>query len=246
MSKLFMSLQLSPENFLQLQAQAKTYMLDSTHPERQNCVGSRGKGDNMDMVKLRLFNCVRDFLNDGSGEQFFGEHVDNPDEKEAMEAARALGEDKIPNYKERLVWPRDGGKIIHLVTPLMRRMVTNERQRQYAIETRKGGTKKKGRESSIDDATQPPNSPSTHNIEQQLQSAFDPNLIQPHNPSRPGSPSAPNDALTRDNFVPTNATNKEYSERNRAEIAEAEASPFETTNMRVSNFSSLFLKNFPS
>ena len=37
------------------------------------------------------------------------------------------------------IWPRDEQKIISLVMPLLRRMVTNERQRQYAIETRKGG-----------------------------------------------------------------------------------------------------------
>ncbi|KAF2132166.1 hypothetical protein P153DRAFT_185452 [Dothidotthia symphoricarpi CBS 119687] len=153
MSKLFMSLQLSPENFLQLQAHAKTYMLDSTHPERQNCVGNRGKGDT-DMVKLRLFNCVRDFLDDGVGDQFFGEHVEKQGEAEAFEAARALGEEKMPSVGEKLLWPRDGNKIISLVTPLMRRMVTNERQRMYAIETRKGGAKKKDTEGSVDTTTQ--------------------------------------------------------------------------------------------
>ncbi|PSN63188.1 hypothetical protein BS50DRAFT_576978 [Corynespora cassiicola Philippines] len=146
MSKLFMSLQLTPENFLHLQAQAKSYMLDPAHPERQHCVGNRGKGDT-DMVKLRLFNCVREFLEDGVGERFFGEHVEKPGEKEADEAAQALGEEKVPS-EGKLVWPRDGNKIIGLVTPLLRRMVTNERQRMYAIETRKGGTKKK--ESSVE------------------------------------------------------------------------------------------------
>jgi hypothetical protein len=141
MSKLFMSLQLTPENFLHLQAQAKTYMLDPSHPDRQSCVGNRGKGDT-DMVKLRLFNCVRDFLNDGVGEQFFGEHVEKPGERDSMEAARALGE-KNDGRESKLVWPRDGNKIISLVTPLLRRMVTNERQRMYAIETRKGGSRRK-------------------------------------------------------------------------------------------------------
>lgn len=140
MSKLFMSLQLTPENFLHLQAQAKTYMLDPAHPDRQNCVGNRGKGDT-DMVKLRLFNCVRDFLNDGAGEQFFGENVEKPAEKDTIEAARALGEEKAA-IEAKLIWPRDGSKIVSLVTPLLRRMVTNERQRMYAIETRKGGAKK--------------------------------------------------------------------------------------------------------
>ncbi|OCL13506.1 hypothetical protein AOQ84DRAFT_105993 [Glonium stellatum] len=142
MSKLFMSLQLSPENFLHLQAQAKTYMLDPEHPERQNCVGNRGKGDT-DMVKLRLFNCVRDFLSDGVGERFFGENVEKPGERDAAEAARALGEgEDVATEGRKWVWPRDGNKIVSLVTPLLRRMVTNERQRMYAIETRKGGAKK--------------------------------------------------------------------------------------------------------
>jgi hypothetical protein len=177
MSKLFMSLQLSPENFLQLQASAKAYMLDASHPERQNCVGNRGKGDT-DMVKLRLFNCVRDFLNDRVGEQFFGAHVEKPGEKDAIEAARALGEEKTPDAGERLTWPSDGNKIISLVTPLMRRMVTNERQRQYAIETRKGGSKKKDKEDSVE-ATE------------QANCSFDPNLGHYLQPLQPTSPSAP-------------------------------------------------------
>jgi hypothetical protein len=141
MSKLFMSLQLSPEQFLQLQAQAKSYMLDPAHPDRQSCVGSRGKGDT-DMVKLRLFNCVNNFLAGGAGVRFFGEDVEKPGEDDTMQAARALGEEKAPS-EAKLLWPRDGNKIISLVAPLLRRMITNERQRQYAIETRKGGAKKK-------------------------------------------------------------------------------------------------------
>ncbi|KAG0154698.1 hypothetical protein PDIDSM_266 [Penicillium digitatum] len=121
-SKMFSSLEISPENFLHLQAAAKNYMLNDEHPERRDCVGQRGKGDT-EMVKLRLWNCVRQFLEaEGNGERFFGEHVVN----EGM-GPRAY------------IWPRDQHKIISLVIPLLRRMVTNERQRQYAIETRKGG-----------------------------------------------------------------------------------------------------------
>lgn len=162
MSKLFMSLQLSPENFLQLQALAKQYMLNPAHPERQSCVGNRGKGDT-DMVKLRLFNCVRDFLEGGSGEQFFGENVEKPGDQDVSEAARALGENQAPRSGERLTWPRDGNKIISLVTPLMRRMVTNERQRIYAIETRKGSTQKKDKEGSVEPVPQRASqSPSCH------------------------------------------------------------------------------------
>jgi hypothetical protein len=176
MSKLFISLQLSPENFLHLQAQAKLYMLDPAHPERQNCVGNRGKGDT-DIVKLRLFHCVRDFLSNGLGEHFFGENAEVPGETESLEAARALGEEKAPTSQERLVWPRDGNKIISLVTPLMRRMVTNERQRVYAIETRKGGGKNKDKEGSVEAG-------SSAN-DDQLRIIFDPSMGPPQ--TRPQS-----------------------------------------------------------
>ncbi|KAI9735669.1 MAG: hypothetical protein M1834_001685 [Cirrosporium novae-zelandiae] len=120
MSKMFADLELSPENFLHLQAAAKAYMLNDVHPERRDCVGQRGKGDS-EMVKLRLWNCVKAFLEDeGNGERYFGLSA------EASET-------------RRLLWPKDEARIITLVIPLLRRMVTNERQRMYAIETRKGG-----------------------------------------------------------------------------------------------------------
>lgn len=148
MSKLFMSLQLSPESFLHLQAEAKSYMLDPAYPERQNCVGNRGKGDT-DMVKLRLFNCVREFLDGGAGERYFGETAASKRqrERETQEAAKALGEAEV-HIDNDLVWPKDGNKLVSLVTPLLRRMVTNERQRVYAIETRKGGSR--GKEGSLE------------------------------------------------------------------------------------------------
>ncbi|RAH66212.1 DUF3431 domain-containing protein [Aspergillus aculeatinus CBS 121060] len=137
MSKLFSSLELSPENFLHLQAAAKAYMLDDRHPERRDCVGQRGKGDT-EMVKLRLWNCVRHFLEgEGHGERFFGEDVVN----EGM-GPRAY------------IWPRDQQKIISLVIPLLRRMVTNERQRQYAVETRKGGGAEERRRRKTEDSLQ--------------------------------------------------------------------------------------------
>ena len=124
MSKLYTSLELSTENFLYLQAEAKAYMLDPAHPERQDTVGERGKGDG-DLVKLRLWNTCKDFLSDlGNGEKYFGESVTNPE-----------GDIRT------MVWPRDSAGIIKQVIPLMRRMVTNERQRQYAIESRKPGAK---------------------------------------------------------------------------------------------------------
>ncbi|KAL9623786.1 MAG: hypothetical protein Q9160_002017 [Pyrenula sp. 1 TL-2023] len=126
MSKMFTSLEISPENFLHLQAAAKNYMLDPAYPDRRDCVGQRGRGDT-DMVKLRLWNCVKDFLGkEGNGERFFGENTIN----EGMTG-------------NKYIWPRDEAKIIKLAMPLLRRMVTNERQRQYANTTRKGGGDKR-------------------------------------------------------------------------------------------------------
>ncbi|KAF3004189.1 hypothetical protein E8E13_006363 [Curvularia kusanoi] len=189
MSKLFMSLNITPENFIALQALAKTYMLSPAHPERQSCVGNRGKGDT-DMVKLRLFNCVKDFLSDGGvGEKFFGEHAEKPGEKESHEAAAALGEKE--GGGEGLVWPRDGNKIISLVTPLMRRMVTNERQRLYAIDSRKSGKKletETGTESLAEDPVQN-SSPSTPvpDAELQLQVVLDPILQRSTDVQTPSS-----------------------------------------------------------
>ncbi|KAL2870014.1 DUF3431 domain-containing protein [Aspergillus lucknowensis] len=153
MSKMFASLELSPENFLHLQAAAKAYMLDDRHPERRDCVGQRGKGDT-EMVKLRLWNCVRHFLEvEGNGPRFFGEHVVN----EGMPP-------------RTYVWPRDTQKIISLVIPLLRRMVTNERQRQYAVETRKGGVEARRRRKTEDSIQEfPGESPQRFPAEEHLQ-----------------------------------------------------------------------------
>ena len=122
MAKLFTSLEQTPENFLLLQAEAKKYMLNDEYPERRDCVGQRGKGDS-EMVKLRLWNCVKAFLeNEGNGERFFNAGVES-----GTGSARTL------------IWPEMAHNVISAVIPLLRRMVTNERQRRYAVETRKGG-----------------------------------------------------------------------------------------------------------
>lgn len=122
MSKLYASLELSPENFLRLQASAKGYMLNNAYPDRRDCVGQRGKGDS-ELVRLKLWNCVRDFLeHEGHGKSFFGVEVSGEDGK-----------------TRSMIWPNDKNRIIGAVTPLLRRMVTNERQRQYAVETRRDG-----------------------------------------------------------------------------------------------------------
>jgi hypothetical protein len=129
MSKVFSSLQLPPEEFLRLQSAAKAYMLDDDHPERRDCVGQRGKTDS-DTVKLKVWKCVQLFLEmDGNGERFFG-----------ADAPRADGEDGA----RTMIWPEDALQVIKTCIPLFRRMVTNERQRQYAVETRKGEKDKHG------------------------------------------------------------------------------------------------------
>ncbi|KAI5279612.1 hypothetical protein KEM54_004101, partial [Ascosphaera aggregata] len=79
MANMYTSLELSLENFLHLQAAAKHYMLDPEHPERRDCVGQKSKVDN-EMVKLRLYNCVSEFLDSmGNGEKYFGEDVVDPE-----------------------------------------------------------------------------------------------------------------------------------------------------------------------
>ncbi|KAF2095642.1 hypothetical protein NA57DRAFT_59628 [Rhizodiscina lignyota] len=139
-AKLYSSLRLTPENFVHLQAAAKSYMLDPTHPERQECVGRRelrGKGekDEPDMVKLKLFDCVKGFLEVGAGEVYFPGPI--------VEESGGVTNGEV--NEERWVWPRDANQIVSLMTPLMRRMVANERQRLYAVEVRKSGVHKGGR-----------------------------------------------------------------------------------------------------
>ena len=142
MSKLFTSLELSPESFLQLQSAAKNYMLNDTYPDRRETVGQRGRGDS-ELVKLRLWNCVKEFLEtEGNGERFFGPHISGDEGR-----------------TRTMFWPSHKNNIITAVTPLLRRMVTNERQRQYAVETRKPGHVNEGKTSAtqklIDEARLP-------------------------------------------------------------------------------------------
>src|SRR2546421_337183 len=119
--KLYSSLQLSPEDFVELQTTAKAYMLDKNHPERLDTIGQRGRGDTAS-VKLKLWNFVKEFLDDlGNGQKFFGDHV-------------ADVEGQGPRT---MIWPQDAEQIIKACIPVMRRMVTNERQRQYAMQARK-------------------------------------------------------------------------------------------------------------
>jgi hypothetical protein len=114
--EVFTSLKLTTEDWVRLEAEAKDYMLDETHPERQACVGQRANVTAND-TKLQLFKTVQQFLASGAGIHYFGR-----------------SDDDEPGSK--WVYPRDEDRLILLMTPLMRRMVTNERQRRYAYRTR--------------------------------------------------------------------------------------------------------------
>jgi len=128
--KLYSSLELSPENFIRLQNAAKDYMLDENHPERLDTIGQRGRGDT-DLVRLKLWNFVKEFLDDlGNGQKFFGEHVPHVE----GQAPRSM------------IWPQDAEQIIKSCVPVLRRMVTNERQRQYAMHARKSNEDRQGHE----------------------------------------------------------------------------------------------------
>jgi hypothetical protein len=118
----FQSLRIGTEEWVRLEAEAKAFMLDETHPERQASVGNRGLAPTND-TKIQLFKTVQNFLADGAGLAYFGSGT-----------AEGDGEGE-----SRWLYPRDEDRLIGLLTPLMRRMVTNERQRQYARRTRQSG-----------------------------------------------------------------------------------------------------------
>lgn len=130
LGKVFTSLELAPDAFLKLQSAAKDYMLSEEYPERKDVVGHKKASGNNDTAKLRLYECVEEFLRqDGNGETFFGHSAPvSPD---------------IP--PRTFFWPEDQNRIIKLLMPLLRKMVTNERQRLYAAESRKGDSKKSNR-----------------------------------------------------------------------------------------------------
>lgn len=128
LGKVFTSLELAPESFLKLQNAAKEYMLTDEHPERKDVVGHKKHNSNNDQAKLKLYQCVEDFLQqDNNGETFFGHSV-------------SLNDPEAP--PRTFFWPEDRNRIVKLLMPLLRKMVTNERQRIYAAETRKQDPKK--------------------------------------------------------------------------------------------------------
>lgn len=72
MSELYQQLQITPDQFLHMQAAAKEYMLDKDHPERLECIGKKGKG-NMELGRLKLYDITGSFLeNEGWGKKCWG------------------------------------------------------------------------------------------------------------------------------------------------------------------------------
>lgn len=144
------SLELSKDNWLAFKEETRNYMLDPAHPERRNCVGHRGSG-NGEKVRRDLELCAEDLLGPkGCGDRFFSEH--------------AVNEGMPPRTN---IWPRDRQKIVDAVVHVLRRALTNARQCQYAIETRKGGAEARRRRKTAD-TFQDLNSP-RFSPEQQLQ-----------------------------------------------------------------------------
>jgi len=119
MSKIFTSLGVDAMEFLEIQAAAKKYMEDPAHPERRATVGyARYDKNETDTAKLNLANVTESFLEEeGWGERTFGPN------------ARGRTSAKIR-------WPKNKSKVINAVTPLLRRMVTNLRQREYQAKIR--------------------------------------------------------------------------------------------------------------
>lgn len=63
MSQLYDKLQVSPEQFLHLQAAAKDYMLDPEHLERRDIIGRR-QGAELASIKVKLYKITAAFLED--------------------------------------------------------------------------------------------------------------------------------------------------------------------------------------
>lgn len=124
MAIMFQNLELVPENFLKLQNDAKTYMLDPAHTDRRDVIGERRQHGGQDLARIRLFNITEAYLNGGAGERFFGHSA------------------ITPGYVRTLFWPENSPEIIRQMMPLLRKLVSNERQRLYAAENRKEKARK--------------------------------------------------------------------------------------------------------
>ncbi|KAG9236687.1 hypothetical protein BJ875DRAFT_482075 [Amylocarpus encephaloides] len=117
-SELFLSLQVSIEQFVNLEGAAKDFMLDENHLERRECVGKTKKANNI-AIQQQLIACVECFLlNEGWGEQCWGVFSEG-------------------RNQSNILWPADKNEIIALVAPLLKRAVTNERARQHRLEVKR-------------------------------------------------------------------------------------------------------------
>jgi hypothetical protein len=129
----YQNLGLAPDVFLRLQGALKSYMLDPAHPERRDVVGHKRHSGGTEAAKLKLWNCVDEFLKAKSddnetthAETFFPKAPEDDIE----------GQAEPDNAEGKMYWPSDRDVIIKAVMPLMRKVVTNERQRVYAVESR--------------------------------------------------------------------------------------------------------------
>ncbi|CAG8974360.1 hypothetical protein HYALB_00011292 [Hymenoscyphus albidus] len=113
-AKDFSSLQISGPLYLTLLAAAKSYMLDDKHPERREFVGRNARTTD---VSGMLSSCCEEFLEQGWGEKCWG-----------------IGAEVHEGF---LQWPLNRRIIVKLTVPLLRRIVSNERQRLYAAQKRK-------------------------------------------------------------------------------------------------------------
>ena len=116
-NQLFAALELSAEAYISLSGLAKTFMLDPAHPERMACVGDRNRTQG-DAARLRLWGCVRALLDSDAG------------------GGESVGDTFFAAQGRSYTWPEDAEMVIARLTPLVRRVVTNERQRRYAVATR--------------------------------------------------------------------------------------------------------------
>ncbi|KUJ20922.1 uncharacterized protein LY89DRAFT_778568 [Mollisia scopiformis] len=113
MKEIYKELEVTPHEYLELQNAAKDYMLDPQHPDRLECVGSKVRKPGL--TKMKLHQCTLAFLRDeGWGDYFWG--------SEAPGAS-------LPDRK--LIWPEKSNRIISAIGPLLRRVISNQRQKQY-------------------------------------------------------------------------------------------------------------------
>jgi hypothetical protein len=83
MGVIFTAAEVDAQQFVEMQAAAKLYMLDPRYPERAECIGGKGRNAENDHMKLRLFNTVARFLeNEGWGEKCYGSKAPGTSERE--------------------------------------------------------------------------------------------------------------------------------------------------------------------